>query len=79
LLYGVGVVECFDCVIVSPSGHQEVPSVNMNDWVLLVRDDQLLEIVESQVIVSEEVSTLASEDVRLQEGFVQLQGDRQVL
>lgn len=38
LLDCVGIIESFDCVRVCTSGHQKIACVDVNDWVLLVRD-----------------------------------------
>ena len=38
LLDCVGIIESFDCVRVCASGHQKIACVDVNDWVLLVRD-----------------------------------------
>jgi hypothetical protein len=46
LLDGVCVVKCFDGVFVSSCCHEEVTSINMHDWIFLVRYDKLLEVVE---------------------------------
>lgn len=79
LLDCVSIIESFDGVRVCASGHQKIACVDVNDWVLLVRDYQLLEVMESQVIVTKEVCTLASEDVGLLKSLIQLKSNREVL
>lgn len=51
----------------------------MNYWILLIRNDQLLEVVESQIVVSEQVSALSSKDVGLLKSFIQFQCNGEIL
>lgn len=75
----VSIVESLNGICISSCGHEEVTSIDVDKRILLVRDDQLLEIVEGQVVVTEEVSTLASEDVGLVERIIKFKCDREVL
>lgn len=48
----VSIIEGFYGVNVGSCGHQKVSSIDMDDWILLVWQDELLEIMEGQVVVS---------------------------
>jgi hypothetical protein len=79
LLDSVGVVKCFDCIGVGTSSHQQVSGMDMDHRVLLVRDDQLLEIVESKVVVAKQIGAFASEYVSFVERLVEFESNREVL
>lgn len=71
-LDGVGVVKGLNGIRIGTGRHQQVSGVNVDQWILLIADDQLLEVVEGQVVVAEEVGALATEDVGLEESLVEL-------
>ena len=73
------VVKCFDCIGVGTSSHKQVSGMNMDHRVLLVRDDQLLEIVESQVVIAQQIGAFASEYVSFVERLVEFKSNREVL
>jgi hypothetical protein len=62
-LHGVSIVECFDGICVRAGRHQQVACVNVHQWILLVADDEFLEVMESQIVVTKKVSALTTEDV----------------
>lgn len=69
---GISVVKGFDRVIVGSSGHEQISCVDVNYWVFLIGNYQLLEVVESQVVVAKEICTFSSENVCLLQSFIKL-------
>lgn len=72
LLHGVSIVERLDGIGVRSCRHQEVASVDVHQRIFLIANDELLEVVEGQVVVSEEVSALTSEDIGFKERLIEL-------
>ena len=72
------VVKRLDGIGVSACSHQEVARVDVNERILLVANDELLEVMERQVVVTKEVCTLATEDVSFKKGLVKFKCNREV-
>ena len=51
----------------------------MHKWILLVTDNKLLEIVERQIVVTQQVGAFTAENVSFEERLVELECHRQVL
>lgn len=73
LLDGIGIVEGLDGIRICAGRHEQVSSVDVDDRVLLVRDYELLEIMEGEVVVTVEVGALPTEDVRFKEGVIEFE------
>ena len=78
LLHGVGIVERLDGIGVRSCRHQEVASVDVHQRIFLIANDELLEVMERQVVVTKEVCTLATEDVSFKKGLVKFKCNREV-
>lgn len=77
-LDGVGILKSFDSICVCPSSHQQIARIYMYHRILRIGEYESLEVKESQIVVSDQISTFSTVDIALLYCFVEVEGYREV-
>ena len=77
-LDSVGILESFDSICVCPSSHQEIACIYMHHRILRIGQYEPLEVKESQIVVSDQISTFPTVDIALLYCFVEVESYREV-
>ena len=70
--------ECLCCIFVGTCRHEQIACVYVNHWVLRFDHNQLLEVHEGQARVSDQIGTLATVEISIEQIFIQVDSDGKI-